>query len=469
MPQNRLAATLFALLMLAGLARTGLAAEGRRVICLDGTWQIAEGSMDQMPTSFGRKVPVPGLVDMAQPPFEGVGVNQRDTRREAFWYRRTFRLDGPVPPVARLKIFKAKFGTRVFLNEQLVGEHLPCFTPAVFDVTKVLKGDGQENTLTVRVGSCRASVPKSIPDGYDFGKVRYLPGIYDSVELILSGNPYIVRVQTVPDLEHQTVRVVDTLKNTGKPAETHLKCRIREVATKKVVSNAQAELVKLAAGEECEVDLTLPVPGCRPWSPEDPFLYRLETTTGADIVRTRFGMRTFRFDPKTKQAMLNGRPYPMRGTNVCIFRFFEDPDRVGRPWQEEWVRRLHRVFKDMHWNSARYCIGFPPERWYDIADEEGLLIHDEFPIWYLSEWPKELKSEQLVKEYTEWMQERWNHPCVVMWDAQNETTSPETGKAIQAVRGLDLSNRPWDNGWEEAQSPSAALSDRSALHNQNGV
>jgi hypothetical protein len=45
------------------------------------------------------------------------------------------------------------------------------------------------------------------------------------------------------------------------------------------------------------------------------------------------------------------------------------------------------------------------------------------------------------------MQERWNHPCVVIWDACNETRAPETGKAIQQVRGLDFSNRPWDNGW----------------------
>ena len=35
----------------------------------------------------------------------------------------------------------------------------------------------------------------------------------------------------------------------------------------------------------------------------------------------------------------------------------------------------------MHWNSIRYCIGFPPDFWYDIADEEGFLIQDEFPIW----------------------------------------------------------------------------------------
>ena len=40
-----------------------------------------------------------------------------------------------------------------------------------------------------------------------------------------------------------------------------------------------------------------------------------------------------------------------------------------------------------------------------------------------------------------------------IWDAQNESVTEETGKAIQAVRGLDMSNRPWDNGYGSAQSP----------------
>jgi hypothetical protein len=52
----------------------------------------------------------------------------------------------------------------------------------------------------------------------------------------------------------------------------------------------------------------------------------------------------------------------------------EDPACGDRPWRQQWVRRLHKVFRDMHWNSARYCIGFPPEKWYDIADEEGLMV-----------------------------------------------------------------------------------------------
>ena len=203
------------------------------------------------------------------------------------------------------------------------------------------------------------------------------------------------------------------------------------------------------------MEVRIPIRHCRLWSPEDPFLYELETSTGADTLRTRFGMREFRLDHDTGRAMLNGRPYFLRGSNVTLYRFFEDPQCADHPWREDWVRRLHRAFKGMHWNALRYCIGFPPEFWYRIADEEGILIQDEFPIWGggPKSWPAELTSKQLIQEYTEWMQERWNHPCVVIWDAQNETRTEETGKALQAVRGLDLSNRPWDNGYGQPQSP----------------
>jgi beta-galactosidase len=53
----------------------------------------------------------------------------------------------------------------------------------------------------------------------------------------------------------------------------------------------------------------------------------------------------------------------------------------------------------------------------------------------------------LAKEYTAWMRERWNHPCVVIWDAQNESKYDTSSIATNKVRSLDLSNRPWDNGY----------------------
>ena len=70
----------------------------RNTISLNGTWQIAEGSMDVIPKDFDHTVPVPGLVSLSNPKFENVGptvtdrrsVSQSDSLREAFWYRRTF-------------------------------------------------------------------------------------------------------------------------------------------------------------------------------------------------------------------------------------------------------------------------------------------------------------------------------------------------------------------------------------------
>jgi hypothetical protein len=424
----------------------------RRLIRLDGSWQIAHGGMAEQPKTYSAQAPVPGLADMAQPAFEKVGF--KNDLREAFWYRRVFKIEGEIPTVAMLKIHKAKYGTRVFLNGQLVGEQLPCFTPLYFDVKVFLKGNNAENEIVIRVGAYKDSVPRSIPDGWDFEKYRYIPGIYDSVDIILAGAPYIENVQTVPEIGDNTVGIEANLENPLHLDTMMVKCTLREASSGRLVFQDNAVVNKLAEYDSYPFITRLPVKDARLWTPEDPFLYELQLDTGGDAAKVRFGMRSFRFDKHSGRAVLNGKPYMMRGTNVCIYRFFEDDARGDRPWRHEWVQRLHRKFKGMNWNSIRYCIGFPPESWYDIADEEGFLIQDEFPIWYLGKenWPAELKSDEIAAEYRAWMRERWNHACVVIWDGQNESDTDETRKAIAAVRHLDLSNRPWDNGWAIPQS-----------------
>ncbi len=425
----------------------------RQAVSLDGTWQIEQGGMDAPPAQFTHTIAVPGLADMAQPAFPDVG--KKSPRREAFWYRRTFTLDRPLPDVAILKIHKARYGTKVWLNGKLAGEHLPCFTPALFDVRKLLRPAGQENEIVIRVGAHREALPHDMPTGWDFEKYLYIPGIYDSVELILTGAPYIANVQTVPHLAAKTVRVVAEIQAGEKPGAVELAAEVVEAAGGKRAGAAKSgHKISLDAGQLVKAELTVPLEGCRLWSPEDPFLYTLRLAAGqSDAVKVRFGMRAFRFDPKAMRAVLNEKPYYLRGTNVTAYRFFEDALRGDKPWRAEWVRRLHRQYKTMHWNAIRYCIGFPPEMWYDIADEEGFLIQDEFPIWLLDKAPENPKAEKIIPEYTAWMRERWNHPCVVIWDGQNESHTAETGKAIQAVRHLDLSNRPWENGWAAPQAP----------------
>jgi len=410
--------------------------EKRKVISLNGTWQIEEtNTAYKMPESFSKTVQVPGLIDLALPNgFDSVGY--ATTYKRYFWYKKVFQIDDEIAEVALLKINKAKYSTSVFLNGSFVGEYPYNFTPSLFNVKPYLKQKGK-NELVIRI-STYDNVPDSIMDGHDFEKKRYIPGIYDNVELIISGKEFIENVQIAPNIEDNEIRAVVKLKSGSE--NVLLRYRILEYKSGREVSS----------GKTSSHDFKVKIPDCKRWSPERPFLYTLELETNSDKLSTRFGMRSFRLDSKTGLAYLNDKPYYMRGTNTCIFRFFEDPDRKELPWNEDWVRRMHKKFKTMHWNAIRYCIGFPPEIWYQIADEEGFLIQDEFPIWYgknklIEKLGKDLTG--LHNEYEQWMRERWNHPCVVIWDAQNETKTKYTGLAINKVRHLDLSNRPWDNGY----------------------
>ena len=71
----------------------------RKIIDLNGTWQVAEGTMDSIPKQFEHKVPVPGLVDMAKPAFAEVG--KKSDKRQAFWYQNAWRLSLFLPTSAK--------------------------------------------------------------------------------------------------------------------------------------------------------------------------------------------------------------------------------------------------------------------------------------------------------------------------------------------------------------------------------
>lgn len=466
-------------------------ATDRTVIALDGQWEITDSKAAGPPPShFDHRTPVPGLAHSSTPAFPDVdlfdsrqviqnrvgqgklpatalvqtaGVSHQE--RNWFWYHRTFEVAGK-RTVAVLRINKAQFGAAVWLNGQKVGEHLPCFTAAVFDVTAALRWNGK-NDLIVRVGAHPGVLPESVSAGTDFEKNRWTPGIYDSVSLQLSDNPAIESVQVAPRLADSSILVQTRLRNYGDAATSfNLTHAVHIWKSTAVVVSAPPQAISLEPGEQRTVTQTIQVPDPKLWWPEDPNLYTLETSSGGDSTTTRFGMREFRFDTATRRAYLNGRVYFMRGSNITLHRFFEDPHSGTLPWNEQWVRQLLvTIPKQMHWNSFRFCIGPVPDKWLEIADEAGLLIQNEYFVWTGHDWhgPENqvhFNATEMISEYSEWMRDNWNHPSVVIWDADNETWDPMFGEQIiPAVRGLDLSQRPWENSYNPPAGPDDPVED----------
>ena len=76
--------------------------------------------------------------------------------------------------------------------------------------------------------------------------------------------------------------------------------------------------------------------------------------------------------------------------------------------------------KDFHWNTFRFHIGRAPNLWYDLADEIGLIVNDEYfifaPLWLnLQRLERPMSNnwslKEMEKEYTAWIQEKLE-PCV---------------------------------------------------------
>jgi beta-galactosidase len=417
----------------------------RKEICLNGEWEITKtDSYEAIPSSFASRLNVPGLVDMAVPALD----TTRDYKEGVYWHKTQFTIDDEYPEVIRLKIGKSKYHAQVFVNGKRAGDQFHNFTAANFDIKEFLNARGETNELLIGVGTV-SQLPDTVIWGHDFEKLTYIPGIYDDVKIVMSGFPFIRNIQTVPLIREEKVRIVADIDQGTNKEPLVMSYSIREVKSGKEV----------AAGKAKTTDFKVAVPGCQLWTPENPFLYELTLSTGSDHKVVRFGMRSFSFDVESGRAILNGEPYFMRGTNVTIGRFFEDPERNFLPWDKEWVILLHQRFKEMHWNSIRYCIGLPPGIWYNIADSLGFLIQNEYPVWtggregFGRIYPGVI-PERLANEYRIWMQEYWNHPCVAIWDAQNESVTPIIGEAINKVRNLDLSNRPFENGWSAPQAVS---------------
>ncbi|MDP2338528.1 MAG: glycoside hydrolase family 2 TIM barrel-domain containing protein [Bacteroidota bacterium] len=461
---------LFIFLFLCFSFLANAANEGERTtINLDGTWQFDQTTKAFPPAKFTRTIPVPGLVHLAEPKIEDydkffkradkvVAKDQHnlyniDYTPRYSWYRKSVfipkELEGKEGMIA---IKKSQYVTQVYVNGMDMGTSVACYTPVEFPVSRAIKY-GTENEILIKVGD-RVWLPSEAAGGTDKEKEHYLPGIWDDVILSFTGSVRVNRLLILPSVAGKKVTVKAQLRN-FKPAQIFygdamsdsvtLIISIAEKLTGKVVASKSGRF--LAKRDNIsEANLEIPIQEFSNWSPDKPFLYvakaTLTTDKGvSDEISKQFGMRDF--TRKGKFFYLNGEKIILRGTNVTLQRFFEDPDCGNLVWNKEWVKKLLVDYpKKLNWNMMRICVGIAPDFWYDLADEYGLMFQNEWLYWQNHGW-----DEQIHKEYTDWVWTDGTHPSIAIWDAINENwDSYIGGTLIPELKKLDPT-RIWDAGY----------------------
>ncbi len=446
--------------------------EGRVIIPLNGEWEFDQTKTAFPPARYTRKIPVPGLVHLAQPRIEQYDklfqkpakVEKMELRHDFYtdytpmysWYRKKINIEKSLSDKKLfLTIRKSQYVTLIYVNGMLMGHSVECYTPIEVDITRAVKFGG-ENEILIQVGD-RAWLPSEAAGGTDKEKIRYLSGIWDDVFITATGNLKVDKVLFLPSLAKKTVTAKILVRSAFPPQlveidpkEDH--CRvlftIKEKTSGKTVASQTIEGTA-KRDDKTYFEADIPISDPVAWSPENPFLYEGEVKIFnldklTDSCSVKFGIRDFKARGKT--FSLNGSRYFLRGSNITLQRFFEDPDCGSLPWDREWVKKmLIDIPKSLDWNAMRICVGVVPDFWYDLCDEYGILLQNEWLYWQVHGW-----DYQLRQEYTNWVWSDGNHPSIVIWDAINENWNMYVGNVLIPELKLLDPTRIWDAGWMSA-------------------
>ena len=159
---------------------------------------------------------------------------------------------------------------------------------------------------------------------------------------------------------------------------------------------------------EAEVRFEVLVPAPRPWSPADPARYEIRLRLADGDERTiRFGLRSLAVGGTT--LLLNDRPlYPRLALSWGWYA-----DRLHPNPGPERVRADLERLRRLGYNGVKLCLWFPPPYYFDLADELGMLLWVELPMW-LPE-PTPFFRRQTLREYARLVRQARNHPSVVLY------------------------------------------------------
>lgn len=314
-----------------------------------------------------------------------------------------------------LKLGAANYLCRVFLNKQYVGMHRGGSTPCYFDLTDFLE---HENRIILQVDNTRRNnqVPALDTDWFNYG------GIYRDIELIRVPRVHVkeFRIALEPDGSFRKIRVF--VKMSESVAQTAV-LNIHELGIRKEIAirDGQGELVF-----EAEPEL---------WSPENPKLYEVELTCGEDHVSDRVGFREIRV--KGMDIVLNGKPVFLHGISC-----HEDSVLNGKGLTDEERIENIRIAKELGCNFMRVAHYPHHERMAQLADELGILLWEEIPVYWNIRFDLEDTYQDAENQLKELIRRDYNRASVIIWSVGNENEDTDSrlqfmGRLAECAHEMD--------------------------------
>lgn len=333
-------------------------------------------------------------------------------------YVRTFELNKDLQGrKVHLVFHGAESAIYVWLNGSFVGYSEDSFSPAAFDVTDLLKQEG-ENRLAVLLVQYSSGSWLEDQDFFRFG------GLFRDVELVAQPEKGITDLGITQEFLDDYTRCI-------------LKVEVRENEPGLVyaVDLKDAQGQSLFSFETRNtyfgVDMDNPIL----WSAENPCLYTLDITVKDEegkvyeVISEKVGLREVRMEDGI--IKLNGKRLMFKGVNR--HEFMPETGRVVT--KEEMINDI-LIMKQHNINAVRTSHYPNQSIWYDLCDEYGLYVMDEVNLethgtWQIGMEPDD--SNPLPGSLRKWrkavldraasLYERdKNHPSIVMWSIGNESS-----------------------------------------------
>lgn len=290
----------------------------------------------------------------------------------------------------------------MLLNGSPVCNHDGGYSTFRANITELLR---DENELTVEVDNSKND--RVYPQKADF---TFYGGIYRDVSLmVVSKNHFALDYFGGPG-----IRITPTVQGTDASVQvTTWHDGEGEVSIE--LLDAAGNTVATGKGP----DITLTIFNAHLWNGvKDPYLYSCKAClvvngTVEDETTTRFGVRSFKVDPK-KGFFLNGKSYPLHGVSR-----HQDRKGLGNAITREMHDEDMALIKEIGANTIRLAHYQHDQYFYDLCDEVGMVVWAEIP--YISEHMPNGR-ENAISQMKELIIQNYNHPCIVCWGVSNEIT-----------------------------------------------